>query len=333
MTRILLVRLAAGAALAAAMLAAHAADPAQHEAARLALRNAQYDRVVQLTTDIARTEPNAALNWYRMAIAAARTNDVARAADALARAERADPTLRFASTPQRVEKLRADIREGLQRPQPAAGTVGAPPLPASPADGSDIDPGAVAAVAAMAQQLQGLQESLDRKLDGLTKGMSQVNANQVAAVHAANWERAAWICGVLMAVLACGGLLALLMERAAKARRQSDLRDLARLPLEELMVATRDAAAILGQRLERHGHKDTELYVQLGRLMQPLERETGRARVDVATMVDGVLLVDAPNPLAEASKVLGRSNPQDLHKQVAQRALARTSQSQQQLAA
>lgn len=334
----LLQRVAGAVLLATACVAAQAADPSMNEAARLALRIGQYERVVQLTSEIARTEPGSALNWYRMAIAAARSNDPALASDALSRAERADPTLKFASTPQRVQKLRADIDRALEAAAKAEADVpeatasaAAPARPQAAEVTPEVDPAALAAVAGLSQQIQGMQQTLDRRLDGLSRGISAVNANQAVAVKAANWERAAWICGMLLAVLACAGLIAVFMERAAKARREGDLRNLAQLPLPDLIAATRDVAALLAQRLERHGHKETEVFVQLSRCLPSLERETGRARVPLDALTDGAVLADTAQALQPRAKVLGHSDPGELHRQVAARAVE--SARQQKLAA
>lgn len=303
----------------AAALAAHAADPAMNEAARAALRDGDYARVVQLTSEIAKTEPDAALNWYRMAIAASRSGDPARASEALARAERADPALRFASTPQRVEKLRADIRAALAQASAAIDEAAAAPAPTPSVATQEVDPGATASVAIVGQQIQGMQQALDKRLDDIAKELSAVSSNQAAAVRASNWERAAWIIGFLVAIVMCAALIALYMERAARARRQAELRSWAQLPLQQLVALTRDTNALLMQRLERHGHKDTDLFTQLLRSQPALERESGRSPVSIAALTGGKLLADVNHPLQGKAKVLGHSDPGELHRSVAAR--------------
>ena len=314
---------AAGIALLAAALSAQAADPAMHEAARAALRSGHYDRVVQLTSEIAKTEPATALNWYRMAIAAHRASDPSLARDALARAERADPSLAFASTPQRVEKLRADIREAMSTAPEATTTAVATPAPVvAPPGAADIDPIATAAAAVVGQQLQGMQQAIDRRLDKISQDLSAVNTNQAAAVKAANWERAVWIVGVLLAILVGAGGFTLILDRAAKARRENDLRKLAELPLQQLIAATRDANALLLQRLERHGHRETDLYTQVARTQPSLERESGRSGVSVSKLTEGKALADVAHPMQAKSKVLGRSDAADVHREATRRALS-----------
>jgi hypothetical protein len=334
---------AAGVVLFACAMAAQAADPAMNEAARAALRDGNYAKVVQLTAEIAKTEPDAALNWYRLAIAAARMGDPVRAGNALAQAERVDPSLRFASTPQRVEKLRAEIRAALAQGAAPADTAPAPvmvaagPSPAASASPSaslqEDDPSATAAVAVVGRQLQGMQEKLDQRLDKLAKDLSAVSVNQAAAAKASSWERAAWIVGFLMAIVASAAMIAVYLERSVRARREAQIRNLAQLPLLQLVATTRDANAILLQRLEQHGHKDTDLYAQLVRSQPALERESGKSRVAISPFTNDKLLVDTNRPLQPKAKVLGHSDPGELHRSVAARVLQQNDEGREKLAA
>lgn len=307
----------AGAALAAAALTANAADVADHEAARVALRDRQYTQVVQITGEIARSEPNSALNWYRMAIAAFRTGNVQLAADALSRAERADPSLGFASSPQRVAKLRSDI----QQLQPAA-APGIGMAAGTAAADEEIDPGATTAIAAVGQQLTKLQDTMERQLKALDSKVGTVATRQEAAVRASNFERAAWVVGFLLVVLGAAFGIALIFERAARARRQSDLRNISKLPLQDVICVTRDIHALLMQRLQLHGHENSDLFVQMSRLVPALERESGRSRVSLSDLTRGEPLSDVAHPMQARAKVIGKSDPSEVHQAALSRALS-----------
>lgn len=139
---------------------------------------------------------------------------------------------------------------------------------------------------------------------------------------------------MLLAILIGAAGFTLILERAARIRRENDLRKLAELPLQQLITVARDANALLLQRLERHGHRETDLYTQLARAHPSLERESGRSRVSMTEWTDGKVLADVPHTMQQKSKVLGRSDPAELHREAARRALsAATGEGQAKLAA
>lgn len=304
-------------ALALAMMVAGCAGVAsaqvvdRNEAARQALRDGQYARAVVLTQQIAASEPESAMNWYRLAIAAVRTGQASLASDALANATRLDPELKFASSRERVEKLHSEIR-GLQAAA-ASASAAAPAV---------VDPDPAAVGTALGQQLGGLQQHLDKRFEGVSSEIAAMRAKQEAAAQGSAAERTAWVVGFVVAVLVAAGMVALILDRAARARRENDLRDLAALPLPQLIAAARDTSSLLLERLQMHGHTQSDLYVQIGRAMPALEREAGRAQTRLSQVTSGQALAGVAHEMLPAAKILGRTSGEDVHSTVLHAQLA-----------
>jgi tetratricopeptide (TPR) repeat protein len=277
------------------------------EEARLALRDGNYAKAAKLTSQIAVAEPDSALNWYRLAISSMRSGDPATAMNALTSAEAADPRLTFASSPQRFEALRAEIRDSLPK------ALASKELDPAALDGTQS--GSLDAVTRQLGELGG-------KIDRVNKSLGQMSDQQRAQAAASRVERAIWIVGFAAAALLASVLVVLGMDRAARLRRSNDLRDLSSMPLQQLIIASRDTTSILLQRLQTHEHQATEIYSVMQRVLPVLERESGRAVVRVGPLTQGKALADVAHSLGAKAPVLGRSNADVIHKQAVQAALA-----------
>lgn len=282
------------------------------EGARIALAEGDYARVLALTRQAAVTEPTLATNWYRMAIAAARMGEFPTAARALANAEAADPKRTFASSSARVDKLRADIQSGLS--QAASG---------APAAG-ELEPAGLKSTTAGIDAIGKDVVDMRTKMDALSRQFAAVSQAQQSATSAADTERSIWIIGFAMMLLACTAGCAALVHRAAIARRESQMRTVSQMPLQDLITFNRDATAALLQRLQIHGQQQSEIYVTVQRMLPVLERESGRAAVKVPELTRGVALAGPDHDLKPAAPVLGRTSSTDIHQLAVATALAGT---------
>lgn len=301
--RALRVTLPAALLLTAAGLGAAPAVSELDAQAREALRSGQYRQAIALTREITRVEPLSTLNWYRLAIAAERERDYALAARALHTAERLDPSLSFASSPERVQSLRAAITAGggsYAAPEPAK-AIGADEAPLSPAPAASSVPGAVEPVpVALAAQAP-----------------SAVPA--VAPVGEPAWHGT--FVAYSLVVLASLVALVAALRRAARQLIRARKVDVATMPLDDLLVHCRDQLALLQQRLDYHGHQDTEIATVLGRLQPAFARECGRSRLSLENFKDDRPLADVKEPLPARIPVLGSSSAEQVHKDAVMQAL------------
>jgi hypothetical protein len=247
-----------------------------------------------------------------MAIAAARMGDFPAAARALANAEAADPKRTFASSSARVDKLRADIQAGLSRAASGAPAVGEMEQAALKSGTVGID--------AIGKDVGDMRT----KMDALSRQFATASEAQQNAAAAADTERSIWIIGFVTICLACTGGCAALVHRAAIARRESQMRTVSQMPLQDLITFNRDAIAALLQRLQIHGQQQSEIYVTVQRMLPVLERESGRAAVKVPELTKGVALAGPDHDLKAAAPVLGRTSPTDIHQLAVASALAGT---------
>ena len=313
----LLTRGALVAVLVLAGAVSHAVGTADLDAqARDALKNAQYRQAISLTREITRVDPQSTLNWYRMAIAAEKERDYALAARALQTAERLDPSLSFASSPERVALLKANITAGggIIPAQVLARADGAEDdalqaNPAKPAGGNPqnapvADKGAGGAPAAPAPE-----------------GVAAAGLALPAAVAPAEPGWTAALVGY--SLLLVGVLVALLLaiKKAASSLARRRTVNVATMPLDDFIVHCRDELALLQQRLEYHGHQDTEIAVVLQRLQPAFARECGRSRISLEHFKDDRPLADVKQQLPTRIPVLGPTSAAQVHMDAVQQAL------------
>lgn len=281
------------------------------EAARIALKEARYAQVITLTQKVAQTNPNVAPNWYRMAIAAVKMGDHALASKSLQTAQSLDPSLSFASTPARVEALQSQITAGLDQKDPAA---------VLEIDAAAIDKKAVegvqanaSALAAIGTQLTNIEQQI--KASGESKSVSAPQPPALAS------GMAVWIVGFVLLTLMAGGMMLRQLRSRLREIHAAKNRDIAIMPLDDLVTFNRDNSFILMERLRMHGHKDTALYQSLLRSLAALETESGRARVEVSKLSIGVALSDVHHEMTPRAMVLGKDDPHRLHQSAARKAL------------
>lgn len=284
-----------------------------NEGARDALREGRYETVLVMTKRIAVAQPSLAVNWYRMAIAAARTGDRDLGALALSNAKLHDPSLSFASSPARVDALQADLDGGViagitpeeleadARELFPVAAADVEPVPAAPAPPPVVD-----------EQVTKALTEISSKIDQIS-GQRQTRPAQW-------WERLdIWAVGFLGLSLAIGSLIALHISRKAREIKTAQSRRFAAMSLAELVSFNRDITTLLRQRLAHHGHKDTALMQAIGRYLPAVELESGRSPVVLAELTKGCLLVDDAAPLDPAKPVLGIDSPESVHDAVLKR--------------
>lgn len=324
MNRLLGVILAAALAFGAADRAVAALDvSAAGEQSRLALRDGQYARVIELTQQIAQVDATLPLNWYRMAIAASRSQQYTLAHTAISRAEALDPLLRFATTPGHVERLKANIRAGLEsdllaKAQAPALSLVAGSLPPGPA-GDAADPAATGqAVQTALTAVAGKLERLDESVKAATAAAAERDRR---AADSAFYRLAPWVVGFVLLGTAVLAGATVYYRRSLQDLRQARADRLAAMPLDDLLRYSTDAASALQQRLKLHNHQDKDLFVQLSRVLPALERESGRSKVDVAKVAGTVPVADTTRELRPKDPVLGQVDPRKLHSSAAAAAL------------
>lgn len=307
-------RLLAVSVLCAVLSAAHADDNA---AASAALRGGRYETVLALTKRVAISEPASAINWYRMSIAATRLGDTDLGALALTNARLQDPSLSFASTPQRVEALQADIDRGVG----AAPSVEQLSQDARELFRQEMATAAVpvpAPVPVPDAKLLQLVGSLGEKLDRVESGLGAANKG---AWHVAQ----PWIVGFIsFCVLLVGGFAVFISRRAKEIRESSEkmrLSDVASMPLAKMIAFNRDHTEMLRQRLKHHGRQDTALVQAIGQYLPAVELEAGRVDVSIEVSAPGVMMVDDVEALEAARPVLGLADAGQLHQAALSRAL------------
>lgn len=298
--------------------------------ARDALLAKNYPLASDLATQIIRERPESAINWYRLAIASTRMSNKEVAEEALKKAKAIDPTLYFASSPQRVELLERSIQTiGLSRneampppgPLPAGGVGLTSPVPLMMPPPSLISDDVI-------QQEVLHQEMIEIGKSLLKVNESIVNLNKSSASEKMTKKK--WILyGIGAIALGFIGFLGgyfieIIGARARKRLAAKDDRQSSRRPLQEIVETLRDDAARLVQRLEMHGHSKTELYAITARLLPALEREVGRSRVNVPLATKGELLQDMAKRPEQRIADLGNSSPGEAHLAIAKRLAARS---------
>lgn len=279
------------------------------EAARIALKEARYEQVITLTKKVAQTDPNVAPNWYRMSIAAVKTGDHGLALKSLQTAKSLDPTLSFASAPARVDALQAQITAGLDQKDSGVLEIDEAATDKKAIEGVQAN---ATALAAIGTQLTAIEQQI--KLNGEVKPVSAPQPSWTS-------EAAPWVVGFMLLALAAGGVI---LRQLRSRLRQIDAaknRDIAVMALEDLVTFNRDNSFILLERLRLHGHKDTTLYQATLRSLAALEAESGRARVDVATLSIGVALSDVHHEMVPRALVVGKDEPEKLHQSAMRKAL------------
>lgn len=255
-------------------------------------------------------EPSPQRSWYRMAIAHAHLGQFAQADGALSAAEKLDPKLSFATSPQRVQTLRDLIRAGRAGPpadvqeltpddadlagpavevRPAATTPAAAasaPAPAeTPAYG--VAPGAAAAASAP-----------------VATAATPVGATAPAPTAAVRVKLPTWVYLLLFAVLVLAGAacLVMILEKVEQVIQRRRARDLVRMPLPQLLLRLRDEVALTVRRLDGHNETDSAVRLALGKALPLLEMEAGRAaapQVPLKTVLRGL-----PHRMKSAAPVL-----------------------------
>lgn len=279
--------------------------------AREALRTGQYQQTLAVTREITQVDPSSALNWYRMAIAAEKQRNFTLAAKALQAAEKLDPSLAFASSAERVQTLRALIEAGVSSQAQAgvaADATAASPLarepaaaaprttPADPAGVSQREPAPGSAPGSAGAQ------GRDASVDGLQAWYFQFTS-------------------VGLMLLASLAVLVRALMHATRRFIHARNVDVATMPLDDLIAHCRDNLALLQQRLDYHGHKDTELAALLTRLQPAFARECGRSRLLLERLKTDQPLADVKQELATRIPVLGASSAEQVHKDAVQLAL------------
>lgn len=308
------------------------------EDAAVALKERRYDRVIVITKRVALTNPGSASNWYRMAIASARLGDYDVASTALKEAQKIDPSLKFASTPERVSKLQSDINAGLNTsmpipaPAPVAIAIAPKPTPLvqpTPVESDDqIDPSATRATAAESA-VTAAMEKMETHLTTLEKMVAVLTAGQQSAPSSGSQVQttiAIYATGFAVVSLSFGLLLAYALRKQTTKLQQAKVRDVVTMPLDELITFNRDNSFVLMERLVLHGHKETALYQSLVRSLISLEQESGKSRIDVKSIVNRVALPDTEKTLDPKPMVLGKDDSKHLHQSAASAALARSTQ-------
>lgn len=314
------------ACLAADVKAAPVAGQAQarDEDAAVALKERRYERVIVITKRVAITNPGSASNWYRMAIASARLGDYGVADAALKEARKNDPSLKFASTPERVSKLQSDINSGLN-----ASTAALPTPAPVPAEADDqIDPSATRATAAESAVTLAM-EKMETHLTAVEKLVGAMTAGQQATQSSGSQVQttiAIYATGFAVVSLSFGLLLAYALRKQTGKLQQAKIRDVVTMPLDELITFNRDNSFVLMERLVLHGHKETALYQSLVRSLISLEQESGKSRIDVKSIVHRVALPDTEKSLEPKPMILGKDDSKNLHQSAASAALARSAQ-------
>lgn len=301
----------------AALLLATSTFALANDGARDLLREGRYDAVLVMTKRIAVKQPDLAINWYRMAIAAARTGDRELGALALNNARLHDPSLSFASSPARVRALQDEL-EGTAPTTMTEEELEAEILEVFPAT-------AVAPVTSTSAppEVPQVNEQLTKALDEISAKIDQIAA-QRQPEEVGWWDRVdAWVVGFLGLSLTGLGLMTLHISRKAREIRTAQTRRIATLSLAELVTFNRDITTLLRQRLTHHGHKDTALMQAIARYLPAVELESGRSSVSLSDLTKGCLLVDDASPLEPSQPVLGTDSPESLHKAVLHRLRAR----------
>jgi hypothetical protein len=276
------------------------------EKSRIALKSSDFPLVITLTQKIAQVDPSIAINWYRMAIAANRSGNMSLADKALQTAKKMDPSLSFASSPARVEKLEADI---------GAGTA------SSDVPGLEkevVDPGTAASVAVStvaAKTVSAEMERIASKIDAIGSRFSQLEdtvkapQGQVSLVR----DSAPWAVGFTLLGIAAFSFIAYAMRKQFEKSRAEKIKTVATMPLDELVTLSRDTAFILIERLTTHGHRDTLLYKSLVQALITLEAENGKARLDVKKIVSDTALADTQKEFSPKHMVLSKDLAQSIH--------------------
>lgn len=294
-------RVLIGAAMMWMAAMASAANLTADDMAREALKNQDFVHASQYAKQAIAEDGRSALNWYRLSLASFRLGDRRAAADAIRQAKTIDPTLSFASTPSRVEKLEQSIAQ--------MGGILPPDLSTDAAAGDD----------AIRQELAVMSKAItqaSKEVADLRQETSKTAAkNTVEPLHLAMY---------LALMLASGLMLGFVGDKVIIAYRNWKQKDRSARPLKEVVEELRDDTARLVQRLEIHGHQNTELHSVASKLLPALEREAGRTAVNVRKQTTGVALEDIAVPLQERAPVLGTTSPRDLHKSVTARIVERS---------
>lgn len=272
-----------------ASVGANAGVTEDSESARVALAAGDYKQVVDLSKKISQTSPEMVINWYRMAIASARTSDFAQAQKALDMAMKLDPSLSFSTSPERVHKLLLDISKKL-KPETTAGI--SPEVYIEPPD--EKPP--------IATNLVTLTEPV--------RTLQPLDTNQTI-----------WMVGFVILSLLVASVLAFILNRQFHQRKSNRQKELALKPLEELIEYVRDNSFLLMERLALHGHKDTALFQSLDKSLTVLELESGRARESLVSSNKDVAVADIRVKMTPALKILGKVSPSELHQSALSNAL------------
>jgi len=298
----------------AASLGATAAPSDLDAQAREALRNGQFRHTIDLTSEITRTDPLSTLNWYRLAIAADKERDFALAARALYTAERLDPSLSFASSPERVQALKSSIAAGggvFVAPAPGKATgadEAAPTRAPERAEAFAPENKVLAAIAALEREV---------------RARPQPDASVGLGVFG---MESSWVVGfIALALCVLTALLVALQRAAARLIRLRKV-NVATMPLDDLIVHCRDELALLQQRLDYHGHQDTEIAAMLGRLQPAFARECGKSRIALEPLKDDRPLADVKAQLPARVPALGNLSAAQVHKDAVQQALQQARQ-------
>ncbi|HWS28256.1 MAG TPA: hypothetical protein VN259_16975 [Xanthomonadales bacterium] len=133
-----------------------------------------------------------------------------------------------------------------------------------------------------------------------------------------------WILyGISMAVLilAALGVMVRSLAHATREYRRARQVEVATMPLDDLIALCRDNLALLRQRLDYHGHNDTELAALLTRLQPAFARECGRSRLQLEDLKDGRPMADVTHELGTRIPMLGAFGPEQVHKDAVAQAL------------
>lgn len=200
-------------------------------------------------------------------------------------------------------------------------TVTPAPVPSSGAVAPEAVPDAnVVALEGLSRRVEAVGARMDAMSRQIAVGARDSSAKAAAA--SASQERAVWIVSFLLLCLATGAFLAFLVARSVRRRAEANLTDLATLPLHKLIMLTRDTNAALLQRLQLHGHQNTDVFMTVQRSLPALERESGRSIVRVKDYSKDVALVDDTRELTPKSVVLGRGDARTIHQHALEGALA-----------
>lgn len=268
---------------------AHAGVPEDSESARQALAAGKYNQVVELTKKISQSSPGLVINWYRMAIASAKTSDFAQAQKALEMAMTLDPSLSFSSSPERVRKLKFDIAKRLKQGSTDGIT---PEVFVEPAEAKVPDAVNPVVLTEPSKAFQPLDSNLN-----------------------------VWMVGFVLLSIFIAGILAFILDRQLQQRKINKQKELALKPLEELIEYVRDNSFLLMERLALHGHKDTALFQSLDKSLTVLELESGRARESLISSNKDVAVADIRVKMTPALKILGKVSPSQLHQSALSNAL------------